>query len=215
MNGLQKENERRLSAGYQNAVGDLVSNEVGHCVSYLISHFARNMAALENSDYHYDDLLEVCADYRCHECDGNGATGWRVEFQCGNQDEDGEGCDHDWHVDYATEEEADEAAERENALCPECNAHPMLPELRVSSASEPEAIDCDYCDDGQLDDPVEALEHWIVSGWLAGELKARGEMVTEDFMGLPIWGRTCSGQAILLDGVICAIYDELHAGDVK
>jgi uncharacterized protein DUF3768 len=30
------------------------------------------------------------------------------------------------------------------------------------------------------------------------------------FYGLTIWGRACTGQAILLDDVICSIYDELH-----
>lgn len=48
---------------------------------------------------------------------------------------------------------------------------------------------------------IEALEHWVVSDWLASRLKDRGEMVV-DFYGLTIWGRTCSGQAIYLDGVI-------------
>jgi len=51
------------------------------------------------------------------------------------------------------------------------------------------------------EDHIEALEHWAVSSWLADELAERGEMVTE-FMDFYIWGRTCSGQAIMLDGVI-------------
>lgn len=50
-------------------------------------------------------------------------------------------------------------------------------------------------------DYVDALEHWVVSGWLAHQLVKRGEMVGEIF-GLRIWGRTTSGQAILLDRVI-------------
>ena len=57
---------------------------------------------------------------------------------------------------------------------------------------------------------VEALEHWVVSDWLAGKLTASGEMIDKDVHGLVVWGRTCSGQAILLDRVICDIYDELH-----
>jgi hypothetical protein len=56
----------------------------------------------------------------------------------------------------------------------------------------------------------EIYEHWIVSEWLAAQLEQRGEVVERDFHGLTIWGRACTGQAILLDEVICAIYDELQ-----
>lgn len=52
------------------------------------------------------------------------------------------------------------------------------------------------------DDYTEALEHWIVSDWLAHKLEEWGQLVTLDFLGLTIWGRTCSGQAIYLDHVI-------------
>ena len=58
-------------------------------------------------------------------------------------------------------------------------------------------------------EPEEALEHWIVSGWLAGKLEEYGELITKDFLGLTIWGRTCSGQAIMLDYVISQICDDL------
>ncbi len=58
-------------------------------------------------------------------------------------------------------------------------------------------------------EPCEALEHWIVSDWLADKLEAYGELVTKDFLGLTIWGRACSGQAILLDWVISKICNDL------
>ena len=56
---------------------------------------------------------------------------------------------------------------------------------------------------------IEALEHWIVSNWLANKLEAAGEMVSSDIYGLTVWGRRTSGQAILIDEVICDIYDSL------
>lgn len=56
---------------------------------------------------------------------------------------------------------------------------------------------------------TEALEHWIVSDWLADKLEAHGEMVICDFLGLTIWGRSCSGQAIHMDYVIQKIHAEL------
>ena len=57
------------------------------------------------------------------------------------------------------------------------------------------------------DYPDEALEHWCVSSWLAERLKEQGEMVI-DFLGLRIWGRTTSGQAICIDSVIEDIYNK-------
>ena len=48
----------------------------------------------------------------------------------------------------------------------------------------------------------EVLEHWIVSDYLADKLEAYGECIVTDIFNLTIWGRTCSGQAILLDSVI-------------
>lgn len=45
----------------------------------------------------------------------------------------------------------------------------------------------------------EIYEHWIVTDFLARKLEEQGEKILWDFMGLTIWGRTCSGQAILLD----------------
>jgi hypothetical protein len=57
----------------------------------------------------------------------------------------------------------------------------------------------------------EALEHWIVSDYLADRLEEHGEIIVRDFFGLTIWGRCCSGQAISIDGVIQRIYEEIHS----
>ena len=56
-------------------------------------------------------------------------------------------------------------------------------------------------------EPEEALEHWLVSEWLGKRLQEEGEMVIE-FLGLTIWGRTTSGQAIYIDSVIEDIYNK-------
>jgi hypothetical protein len=60
------------------------------------------------------------------------------------------------------------------------------------------------------EEPEEALEHWLVSEWLAHRLREEGEMVI-DFMNLTIWGRTTSGQAIYIDSVIEDIYNKTWA----
>ena len=59
-----------------------------------------------------------------------------------------------------------------------------------------------------LPEITEALEHWIVSDWLANKLRYCGEMIHKDVHGLIVWGRTCSGQTIYLDGVIKDIYNQ-------
>lgn len=55
-------------------------------------------------------------------------------------------------------------------------------------------------------EPAEIFEWYIVSGWLAEKLKAKGECIIYD---LNIWGRRTTGQAILLDAVISRICEDL------
>ena len=70
----------------------------------------------------------------------------------------------------------------------------------------------ELCEEFDIDPHLsEAYEHWIVSDHLATKLEAEGEMVSRDIHGLTVWGRTCTGQAILLDYVISQIYRKLHA----
>lgn len=68
----------------------------------------------------------------------------------------------------------------------------------------------EFCEEHGLDPYIhEAFEHWVVSRWLARKLEGKGEMVVYDFLGLTIWGRTTTGQAIFLDGVISEICNEM------
>lgn len=68
----------------------------------------------------------------------------------------------------------------------------------------------DFAQEWGIDpDQNEALEHWIVTDWFSRKLEEKGEMVTE-FMGLTIWGRTTSGQAIYIDGVIEEIASDME-----
>ncbi len=60
-------------------------------------------------------------------------------------------------------------------------------------------------------EPVDILEYWGVSEWLAVQLKDREEAVSLDFSGVPTWGRTTSGQGIHMDDVIHDIYQEHYA----
>lgn len=76
--------------------------------------------------------------------------------------------------------------------------------------SEQQLLDDGYTqeqiDDGAVDTPDhEILEWWLVSNWLIERLEDEGEPVLKTDYG-NWWGRTCTGQAILLDSVIEKIY---------
>ena len=58
-------------------------------------------------------------------------------------------------------------------------------------------------------DGSEVYEHWLIDDRLARWLKDAGGHVVE-FMGLDIWCRTTTGQSIILDRIICDIYDKFH-----
>ena len=73
---------------------------------------------------------------------------------------------------------------------------------------DPEKV-WEFADEFCIDpDQHEALEHWIVTEWFAEKLEEKGEMVAE-FMGMTIWGRGTSGQAIYMDSVIKEIASDM------
>ena len=58
-------------------------------------------------------------------------------------------------------------------------------------------------------EPQEVYEWWFVSEWLFEKLKEQGEVVIDSRYGY-LWGRCTTGQAILLDGVIGRIAENLE-----
>ncbi|TSE07425.1 hypothetical protein [Aquimarina algiphila] len=91
----------------------------------------------------------------------------------------------------------------------------MSPFIGLLDSIDSEALPNEYVElishsdvDGE---PVEILEYWGVSEWLALQLQGRKEAVSMNFNGMPTWGRTTSGQAIKLDSVIRDIYQEHYA----
>lgn len=45
-------------------------------------------------------------------------------------------------------------------------------------------------------DTIEALQHWLVSDWLADKLQRVGALIAEDVLGFNVWGRTDCGQSL-------------------
>ena len=89
--------------------------------------------------------------------------------------------------------------------CPECGG-----ELKDYDGEEGKA--CTYCEwagDESDGDPesVEVFEWWLVSGWLADRLSERGEVVASDGQS-HWWERCCTGQGIILDGIMQRIVSE-------
>jgi hypothetical protein len=88
----------------------------------------------------------------------------------------------------------------------------LSPEACESCGQQAECLDsetheCKKCfeDSSQAQ---EIYEWWIVSDWLVIMLRKAGEPILNNDYGT-WWGRCSTGQAILLDGVIEAIYDEV------
>ena len=55
--------------------------------------------------------------------------------------------------------------------------------------------------------PQEVFEWWIVSSYMARKLQEAGAVIID---GENIWGRTTTGQAILLDGIISNICSDME-----
>ena len=73
--------------------------------------------------------------------------------------------------------------------------------------TQEEAKSC--CDKDIEQEPQEILEWWIVTEYLYNKLKEKGQPVLE-WGNNCYWGRTCSGQAISLDGVITVICKDME-----
>jgi hypothetical protein len=73
---------------------------------------------------------------------------------------------------------------------------------------EPESsLENDYCsEDPQL---IEPYEFYIVSDYFAYKLKEHNELLTNQY-GFWIWGRTTTGQSIILDYVFQRIWENFN-----
>ncbi len=87
--------------------------------------------------------------------------------------------------------------------CPECGEG-------VIAGADSYACHCGWTtDDGGEPDtePQEVFEWWLVTDYLADKLSERGHVTLSDGQST-WWGRCCTGQAILLDGIMQRIVCE-------
>lgn len=60
-----------------------------------------------------------------------------------------------------------------------------------------------------LDENSEIMEWWLVTPYMAELLKEKGEVILSDY-DCYWWGRTTSGQALYMDGVIQEIAEQME-----
>jgi hypothetical protein len=190
---------------FQEKCSQLVSREVYYCVSSLISH-------LMEKEPDNEDLLSLGMSYDYE----SAATeeGWEVK-QVGDRylvvnsegnsvyepiGEDTESFDED-------EFEEEEEMTFEKWLTSLEDDYFFDDESDVDSEVWQKLCQAEHIDPHER----EVLEHWLVSNWLAEKLQANDEIVVDDLYGLTVWGRTTSGQAISMDGVIRQIVRNLYA----
>jgi len=94
-----------------------------------------------------------------------------------------------------TELAQDESGRWIDDLAP-CLDRPDLSVLEDGFDTEREAVRAAWDDAGDEPPRIEALQHWIVSEWLADKLEANGALVARDVLGFDIWGRTDCGQSL-------------------
>lgn len=123
-------------------------------------------------------------------------------------------------VEHVLQREADIYDDMENMCvrtCPECGEHVNENVEDTDDDDGGLSYQCEHCEhrfdrDCEAESELqEVYEWWIVTGWLANKLAERGEVVCRDFHGLTVWGRCCTGQAILLDDVIVQIWKSLQS----
>ena len=180
----------------QSIKGKFVERNVCACVTSMVNYIIGKQYMDEDREgpFEIDDIENFFSSV-CPKCNS----------ECGFTEVDAYKCDCC---------EAMHETEEDTARCSDCPE--ALGEL--AAGEEPaehqivEAYKCGWCghlveDTSVLNEkPQEVFEWWICSNWMMEKLRARGEVVIPH---LNIWGRTTTGQAILLDGIISRICQEM------
>lgn len=174
--------DKRSNGDYQREVDEMiVRKNVYYCASYIVAKI---------SEYEPDE--------------------WFNLFM--NEDYTEAATENVYALDMTSHDDRDTLLENMEYVDHEWNKKKTMKYIQKEFSEElqtDEDMARTYCDFVNIDPhQIEIFEHWIVSDWLARQLEKRGEVIEHDFHGLTIWGRCTTGQAILLDGVICDIYDK-------
>jgi hypothetical protein len=173
------------SAENQRILEKFVSRNVERNVSMLVEHFLRNPEALNGSDYDWEELVDLskCIDWE--EAAMDALDGFTAD-DC-----------REWFDDYEDDlEDADAKTMRE---------------IIFQHLKDDEDLQ-DFVEknvDDLADYEMEVLEYWIVDERFREKLAEKGEATMEEFFGMPLWGRTTSGQGIAMDSVVAEIASDM------
>jgi len=114
--------------------------------------------------------------------------------------------------DNAIQATAERLIEREVLACQSSLIDVLMQQEAVEGFSF-EDLENAYAEseDGEME-LQEVFEWWLVTPWLARKLAALEEPVLDNGYGY-WWGRTCTGQAISLDGTMQQVARSIHQGD--
>jgi len=185
-------NSKYSDGDYQREVGRFVKNNVTECQSMLVDHL------LSTGVFEYEDITN-CWFYRVDLSDGEEYfnTWEQVEEKKAEVEER-----KDRLEDIVNElEERLELSEDEGAILILTNSIETLQKALESCGDDLFTLD------RAESEPKEIYEWWLVRRDFLDDLEEKGEPVLRTDYG-DWWGRCTTGQAILLDSVICNLYDE-------
>jgi len=172
----------------------LVRNEIYTICSYLFSELLGIVAYL-------DTFMDLCSQY---------VNNSEEIEELRDQIEDLENYRDDLIYDVEDQQEQIDDLEYYNKDHTDMFIQEWIEGLEFIIEQDIESLESEIADlESDQEYPTEALEHWIVSDWFADKLEQHGQMVIE-FCNLNIWGRTTSGQAIIMDYVMQEIASEVH-----
>lgn len=176
----------------QQIKGKLVGREVNMCLSYLMQELFKASNMISSRDVDLPQLEDVENFYSYPEWNKT-VVGEDLYFQGGTESKKDEFLKEFDRL----EEESAELLEKEEISE---TTHDRNVEQINEAREEFEGIE---------NEPQEVYEWWAVDEMLFNNLRDKGEPVLE-YANMYIWGRTCSGQAILLDHVITEIAADME-----
>lgn len=164
-----------ITRTYHSTLERIIAEEIHTNASQMIDQLSR-AAHSEGAAVDFDDLLTCCSAPDYSEPPEDYAIA-RIPLFADQTD-----ADQEWTFTHARNGESGE----------------VFP-------TEREAIQAAWEDAGDEPDQIEALQHWLVSDWLAEKLESIGALVARDILGFAVWGRTECGQGLDQDSDLQAV----------
>ena len=171
----------------QTIKGKFVSNEVKACVS-MTTEYILKQEDYQDAPFTWDDVENLTID-NSEKIEKLQEEIETLEEQAQEEVEESEGLLESEEISgFTHERNLEQIEEKYNSL--KEKLQDQIEEL-----------------ENEQEEQQEVFEWWIVSDFLCRKLKNQGEVVIDSEN---IWGRCCTGQAILLDGVISNICEEME-----